>query len=268
MPISNYQAPVSNLLNYGDLRPQKTWPNYVEELKLENQHIPQLIEMVMDSEFDQMDSDSKAVWGPVHAWRALAQLQASEAMEPLLTFLNERDDDWISSEFPEICCLIGVKTLPFLTNFLADSRKEMYARCDITESLKAIALKYTETRSICVEAIIKVLENFSKNDPGLNGFLINHLIDLQATEAIPMIEQAYLAKKVDTFVSGTWDDVQVEFGLKPPTPHYISRESERKSFELLFNSSAKTEKVKGFGDSQNSKKKKSSKKSSGKRKKK
>lgn len=268
MPISNYQAPVSNLLNYGDLRPQKTWPNYVEELKLENQHIPQLIEMVMDSEFDQMDSDSKAVWGPVHAWRALAQLQAEAAIEPLLTFLNEQDDDWISSEFPEICCLIGVKTIPFITNFLADSSKDMYARCDVIESLKAIALKYPETRSICVEAIIQVLENFSKNDPILNGFLINYLAELQATEAISIIEQAYLAKKVDTFAAGTWDDVQAEFGLKAPTPRSISRESKRKSFELLFNSNAKTEKVKGFGDSQSLKKKKSSKKSSGKRKKK
>lgn len=268
MSLSHYQAPVSNLLNYGDCRKQKKWPNYVEELKLDNQHIPQLIEMVMDSELDQADSESKAVWGPVHAWRALAQLKAESAIEPLLTLLNERDDDWISSEFPQICSLIGVKSIPFLTDFLADSSKDKYAKSDVAESLKEISLKYPETRSICLEVIIKALKNFSNNDPIFNGFLINNLIELQATEVIDVIEQAYLAKKVDKLVSGTWDDVQAEFGLKPPTPRLISREANRKSLELFFTQSAKTQTVKGFGEAQIEKKKKPSKKSSRKRKKK
>ncbi len=146
MSISDYQPPVSELLNYGNCHNYKEWPNYVQELSLEAKHIPELIRMVTDEELNQADSDSQEVWSPVHAWRALGQLKAAEALEPLLGLLNNRDDDWISSDFPTLCTLIGLEAIPLLKKFLADPSNHFYARSDAAESLVAISNKYPETR--------------------------------------------------------------------------------------------------------------------------
>ncbi len=53
-------------------------------------------------ELSQAGSDSKEVWSPVHAWRALGQLKAVDALKPLLGLLTNRDDDWISDDFPTL----------------------------------------------------------------------------------------------------------------------------------------------------------------------
>ena len=99
----------------------KEWPNYIQELNLEEKHIPKLIKMATDEELSQANSDSQEVWSPVHAWRALGQLKAVEALEPLLGLLANRDDDWISGDFPTLCTLIGLEAIPYLEDFLADS---------------------------------------------------------------------------------------------------------------------------------------------------
>ena len=121
MSITDYQPPVAELLNYGECRDYRKWRNYVRELNLEAKHIPELIKMATDEELNLADSNSKEVWSSLHAWRALGQLKAIEALKPLLNLLNNRDDDWISGDFPTLCTLIGKDSIPLLKEFLADS---------------------------------------------------------------------------------------------------------------------------------------------------
>ena len=267
MTIADYQSPVSKLLNYGDCRNYKEWPNYVQELNLKDEHILELIRMATDEELNQGDSDSQEVWSPVHAWRALGQLKASEALKPLLGLLNNRDDDWISSDFPTLCTLIGLDSIPLLKEFLADSSNDFFARIDAAQSLEAISHQYPETRESNIAAIAGELEKFRDNDPTFNGLLIGKLIDWQAVETINIIERAFKANQVDTSIAGDWDDVQVEFGLKTrdEVPH--RRFSEPEILASLFSSTRQTKVAKGFGATQPSTKKKKSRKSSGKRKK-
>ena len=270
MSISDYQPPVSELLNYGDCRNHQEWLNYVRALNLEEKHIPELIKMATDEALNQGDPDSKEVWSPVHAWRALGQLKAKEALKPLLGLLNNRDDDWISNDFPTLCTLIGVDSIPLLKEFLADASNDFYARSDAAESLEAISKKYPETRESNIAAIAGELEKFRDNHPIFNGFLILNLVDLQAVETIDIIERAFKAKRVDIFVAGDWEDVQVEFGLKTPDEVRNIRLSEKQKHASLFSftpSNRQTKDVKGFGSSQSNTKKKKSRKSSGQRKK-
>jgi hypothetical protein len=256
MSISDYQFPVSELLNYGDCRQYKEWPNYVQELNLEDKHIPELISMATDEELNQADSDSKEVWSPVHAWRALGQLKADSALEALLGLLNNEDDDWFSSDLPTLCCLIGVKSIPSLQEFLADSSNNFWARAGAAEALEAISLQYPETRETNIATIAQQLEKFRDNNPIFNGLLIGNLIDLQAIEVINLIEQAFKANQVDTFVAGDWEDIQVECGLKSPDEakqHQFSQQQIKVS--------------QGFASNQLDSTKKKSRKSSRKRKK-
>jgi hypothetical protein len=51
------------------------------------------------------------------------------------------------------------------------------------------------------------------SDPSLNGFVIRSLIQLEAVESAPVIEQTFAADAVDFLITGDWQDVQVELGL-------------------------------------------------------
>ena len=210
---SEYQPPVSKLLRYGDCRNYRKWPNYVKQLSLEEKHIPELIRMATDEKLNQGDSESLEVWSPVHAWRALGQLKAKEAIKPLLTLLNDQDADWISSDFPTLCTLIGVDSIPLLKEFLGDASNDFFARADVAQSLEAMSQKYPETRESNIAAIAGELEKFRENDPMFNGLLIGTLVRLNAVETSNLIEQAFKAKKVDSFMLGDWEDVQLALGL-------------------------------------------------------
>ena len=98
-----YPPPVSELLTFGDCREIRDWPDYLA-LGLGPQHIPGLIRMALDEELHLADPDSLDVWSPVHAWRALGQLRAESAVEPLAGLLDRVDESgggWVGKICPE-----------------------------------------------------------------------------------------------------------------------------------------------------------------------
>ncbi|NES82872.1 MAG: DUF1186 domain-containing protein [Moorea sp. SIO2B7] len=248
MSISDYQFPVSELLNYGECSNYEEWRNYVQELNFEEQHIPELIRMATDEELNQADSDSKEVWSPLHAWRALGQLKAMEALEPLLGLLNKsEDDDCISGDFAKFCSLIGLESIPLLKIFLADSSNNLYARVDVAEALTTLSQNYPETRESNIAAITQELKKYRDNDPSFNSLLIDFLVDLQAVEEINLIEEVFKANQVDTSWGEDWEDIQVEFGIKTRDEVTPRRFSEAEILDLLLASSRKNKAAKGFG---------------------
>ncbi len=215
---SNYGPPVNKLLTYGEgkLSSPDNWPNYLE-LGLSPEHIPELIRMATDEQLNEADTDSLEVWAPIHAWRALGQLQAQAAIEPLLTlFETLKDDDWVMSELPEVLGRIGPAALPALAAYLADITHDDSARISTTSCIEKIGKLWPETRTACVDILTEQLKLYAENDPDLNGFLILTLVELQAKEAAPVIERAYAANRVELILMGVWEDVQVELGLKSP----------------------------------------------------
>src|SRR5258707_7875891 len=119
---ASYQPPVARLLTMGDserIAPEQ-WPDY-HELGIGPEQIPDLIQMATDEALNEADSESTEVWAPVHAWRALGQLRAVEAVEPLLELFDRlEDDDWVHEELPVVFGLIGPAALPALAAYLAD----------------------------------------------------------------------------------------------------------------------------------------------------
>jgi hypothetical protein len=55
---------------------------------------------------------------------------------------------------------------------------------------------------------------------------------LQATEAAPLIEGAFAARRVDPMVMGDWEDVQVELGLL--SPEVVEQRSSKRLPEVPF----------------------------------
>ncbi len=219
MGIESYAPPVDKLLTYGDAHKHggnpQDWPEYLE-LGIGPEHIPDLIRMATDEELRWADSESLEVWAPIHAWRTLGALHAEAAIEPLLSLLkeiDENDDDWVQEELPEVYGRIGPAAIPALAAYMADKTHHLWARVAVVDSLEKIAKMHPESRDECVAILTRQLEQFAENDEELNGFLVSDLVKLKAVEAAPLMERAFAADRVDTFLMGDWYDVQVELGL-------------------------------------------------------
>lgn len=220
MSTSTYTSPVNKLLSIGEpesVNPDH-WPNYIE-LGLGPEDVSELIRMATDRQLRDLEEEvyedqDPDFWAPIHAIRALSQLHAETAIEPLVNLLAElKDDEWMFEEMPQVFGMVGPLAIPVLSAFLVDSSHDDYSRGYASESLAAIGKKYPESCLECIAALSKPLEAFEENDYELNSFLVTSLIDLKAIETLPLIQRAFEADRVDEFLVDL-DDVLVAFGLK------------------------------------------------------
>lgn len=221
MSLSSYPSPVNKLLTYGDCSQIKEIPDYVEELGFTLHHVPDLIRMACDEDLsigaDDIEdtNENLQAWAPVHAVRVLGQLRAVEAIEPLIYLFGAfEEDDRMSLELPGALAKIGTAAIEPLEAYIVDSSRDTYQRADAASALTRIAQIHPEARSKCVEIITNLLSNFTINDPEVNAFLVGELIDLKALEAAPIIEKAFAAECVPTFLVGDWNEVQIALGMK------------------------------------------------------
>jgi HEAT repeat protein len=225
-----YPAPVNPLLQLGELTRGMSRLDYLA-LGLAPEHVPDLIRMAQDDALHWADSESKEVWAPVHAWRALGQLRAEAAIGPLLGLLqriDDDDDDWATEELPKVFGQIGPAALLPLEQYAASPWHGLYARIAAGSGLKEIGQQHPAAREAAIAALMRVLENYAQaqRDPTLNAFLISELIDLGATQAAPLIQRAFAADAVDEMVAGDWLEVQKE--LKPIVPASPKRRHHRR----------------------------------------
>ncbi|MBN2090912.1 HEAT repeat domain-containing protein [candidate division KSB1 bacterium] len=209
-----YYPPVNLLLSYGECQYVGDWPNYLA-LGLTLDHVPELIQMVIDEELNHGKSTHLDVWAPVHAWRTLAQLRATAAIEPLIQFLmTNYDDDWVCNELPTVLSRIGEAAIKPLTKNLDDESIEIVPRICFSEAIAKIGLTYPETRMTCINILTSILSRFEENDPSLNGLIINDLVDLHAIDSFEIIKEAYNRECVDLQILGNLAVVEKKFGFK------------------------------------------------------
>lgn len=211
---TTYTSPVSRLLTYGDCRKSQEWPNYLE-LGFTQEHIPELIRMATDQELNWGDSDDLEVWAPVHAWRTLGLLRAEEAIEPLMCLFHELEElDWMSEELPIVYGMIGVKAIPALARYLADTSHGIYPRLNAAHCLERIGNTIPAAREECVSILTHQLDRFTEQALDFNALLIAHLINLKAVESISHIRRAFEEGYVEYAVCGDIEDVEIELGLR------------------------------------------------------
>ncbi len=214
-----YTPPVEQLLSYGEAQMSEDWPNYLA-LGLKEEHIPDLVRMATDETLLGRGLGYENAWGPTHAWRALGQLRAEAAIEPLVDlfhFIDDRQDEWMTEELPRVYGMIGPAAVPAMTAYLAADSHGQHARIAAAASLEAIGTQHPEARDASVAALTRYLEQVGAGDvagdPSLNGFVIRALIQLEAVESAPVIEQTFVDDAVDFLITGDWQDVQVDLGL-------------------------------------------------------
>nr|WP_242045937.1 DUF1186 domain-containing protein [Leptolyngbya sp. FACHB-16] len=213
--MESYTGPVAQLLTYGqkDISYSKPWPDYVDNFGLTTENVPELIRMVLDPIFNELDSEGPEVWAPIHAMRALGQLQATEAIASLIPVMTW-EDDYIPGSLPLVFGMMGEKAIAHLMDFIHDSEPDVWAKTAAVRGIAAIPTYHHELRETCVNLLKTELHDLGNLDDILMSYLVDELIQLKATEALPEIEQAFATGKVDELLTGSWAQVQVDFGIK------------------------------------------------------
>lgn len=209
-----YLPPVDRLLKLGaEPARRRTWPDY-RNLRLEDHHVPDLVRMATDPALHAAEEKSAAGWAPIHAWRALGQLRASAAAEPLLALLQrEQDNLWVFEELPAVLGMIGPAALPGATLLLFDESRDEPLRAAAAGIILNVAHEHPERRDEAAGILAKQLEDWRDQSPQLNAYLVSYLVELNDTAAAPVMEAAFAAGRVDVTVAGDWEDVQVDLGL-------------------------------------------------------
>ena len=206
-----YPPPLDRLFQMGEVEWGVEWngtdPNYVGELGLTAAHVPALVAIARRQTELEDFPDDDAGWAPVHAWRALGQLRAAEAVEPLLallTVLTETGDDYHMYDFPVVFGMIGPPATAALAAYLRTAENPLYARITAADGLCNVGLRHPEARPESLGPLVEQLGRFEENEYELNGFLVAQLTRLKAVEAAELIERAFASNRVTEDISGYW----------------------------------------------------------------
>lgn len=190
------------------------WPDYLQ-FGIRPEHLPDLLALITDESLDNDDPDSPEVWASLHAWRAIGQLRAPEAVGPLVGLLDKLEDwDYWNEEVPYSFGMIGPAALPALATFFRDPSHLMFARVTAGNAIAVIGRMHPEAREECVALLTESLAAYTENDPSFNALVATMLLDLEAVEALPIIKEVYDADAADTAVIGDFEDVEISFGVR------------------------------------------------------
>src|SRR3989337_1069711 len=106
------------------------WDDYAA-LGFTHAHTPELIHILKNATqiWDQAGEEDRIEWAPMHAWRALAQLGAVEALPSMLRLHEtESDSDWVGEEIPEALAMLGPSVLGDLREYLCNPNNEVWTR--------------------------------------------------------------------------------------------------------------------------------------------
>ncbi len=227
-PMRNDNDPVQRLLRIGkiDEFSPDGWLDYVGEFSFGTEHVPALIRLACDRRLHDLEADKAAGWAPMHAWRALAQLRATEAIAPLLALVRALPGyDAISEDLPHVFAMIGSATIAPIHAFLvSELDKADDGGGTAIESLAKVGTRHPECRDQCIAILTGELARHRQDTPLRNGLTVCALLDLKAVESIDAIRSAFAADVIDLSMAGDLEDVEIDLGLRAaratPKPRY------------------------------------------------
>jgi len=194
-----YLNPVAKLLTFeDDTSENENWPNYLA-IGLTRENVPELIQLMQDTELAHQHpwngkvSELAPINGRERAWRALAQLQAFDAIPDILALLRPLEslkaDVYMAQEIPQVLGVFGEPALLPSCEYLNDRSLLHPARICAARALVEIGQRHPGTRRVCVKQLIDSLENYQVNDKVVNTFVIYCLSELKAQDAALLVEK-------------------------------------------------------------------------------
>ena len=221
---TTYPPPVARLLELGEESFTSPWIDYLA-LGLGPEHVPDLVRIATDRALNDMEEDERPeFWAPSHAWRALGQLRAESAVEPLLELAGTLEDELFTEpELAIVFGMIGRGAIPPLARVLADDSQTTPMHVLAVRGLDEVATRDPSTRDEVVPLLVARVEKWEGNRDEVNAFLVDALVQMRVLEAVPLMEQAFAADRVDLLLRGDWEDVQMDLGLIEDRREYEGR---------------------------------------------
>jgi hypothetical protein len=221
-----YPAPIDALRTLGDPREDGV-EGRRHALGLAQEHLPDLLRMARDRGLYTADGDTDEVWGPLHAFYALADLDVS-AVVPELIPLFDLEDDWLDTALPELLGKTGAPALEPIGGYLADHTRWVYGQAEACRSLEKIATQHPELRERVVAMLSDILRDAESYDEVVNTAAMGALVELEEVEALPLIRRAFELGRIDEMVYGPWGDVLDNLGVEPEDGDSLLTESRRR----------------------------------------
>jgi hypothetical protein len=225
--LEAYAEPVRSLLSIGDteLSAPSDWLDYVALYGFTDEHVEALITLATDVALYDAGVSFDEGAGPVHAWRALAQMRAEAAIGPLLAAIEafEFGGD-VDLEMPTVLAMIGPAAIPQIVEYVTDRMNPPTCKGTAMSALVEIANMHPDRRGEVVGILTQLLEPDAPADELDRGFAVSHLIALKARESIEPIRAAFNEELVDISIAGDLEDVEIDLGFRKrrvtPRPVY------------------------------------------------
>jgi len=208
---------------------RRDWPNdsgyYLSKCRVTAADTSGLIELVRkwvdpewpsDAEFKRVGSADVEML-PVTAWRSLADLEAAEAVEPLVDVLRSMGDDidsWAFEELPHVFGMIGAPSIESLTRLAEEASVDEEIRSIAASGLQRVAEHHPDAREQVVSRLSDMMAQAEDERISFNSSLLLALVELGAVEAAESIERAFSANRLDVAVIGNWENVRKELGVE------------------------------------------------------
>lgn len=191
MSEPTYAPAVGRLLTLGEIEPFAAWRDY-RGLGIGPEHAPDLARLATDLSLaaEEPDTEAPEIWVPIHAWRALGQLGAEEAIAPLIGLFAPLDDnEWATEELPPVLGMIGPAAIPAFAAYAANPENGMFRaspRSPASRRARNRTRQLAANEEPCTDAEAEV-----------NAFCTSDLIRLKATESLPAIDHAHERGRVE-----------------------------------------------------------------------
>ena len=128
-------------------------------LDINKEDIPELIELARDVYLFESESEDE-MWIPIHAWRILSELDASEAVEALISLFDEYHDcDYAHIELPQVVATLSKgEHLKQLSEHLHDKSRDESSRIFALDAIDYKGRKFESCQSECVEILTSCLD--------------------------------------------------------------------------------------------------------------
>lgn len=201
----------------------RDWEDYLHH-GFSDADIPALLELLSDKQLHN-SPDVNQLSVPFYAWRILGQLKSVEAIDPLIAFtIEHQDNGFVSSEVAMALGMIGKPAMAQVAEMLLDDTEAEDQKKTAAETLAAIADEYPELREEVINHFRKYLQSPNPDYRSHNGLIVSHLIDIEAVELIDEIRALYEKDYAELSIAGDLEDVEIELGVRDerstPRPKY------------------------------------------------
>jgi tetratricopeptide (TPR) repeat protein len=167
---------------------------------------PALMTLATDEQLLAGEDDRPETWAPLHAVRLLGEMDAVEAIAPLLPlFERVEEGEWLTEILQTAFGRLGRPALTPLRALLSDRGRDIWTRGRAADGLKELARYHPELRGEVIAALTAHLDA-AEAEPSaetLNALVVSTLLDLEAEEeAAPAMRRAFAEDRVDQRIVG------------------------------------------------------------------